>query len=725
MTIPVNGFQTKPSIPMKNKRVEIRSDFSRPLLYGANIKEGGVQFSIFSRHASKVWLLLFDLPDSRIPSVEIELDPQKNRTGDIWHVWVGGLKPGQLYLWRMDSLEENKNGHCFNPQTLIIDPFARVLTGNMIWDQKNPQPAYFNRGEICGEIPKCVVYSDTFDWEGDAPLKHPLSDTVIYECHVGNLTKGNSANIRYPGTFRGVTEKIPYFKNLGITALEFLPVQEFSALQDKRLNPFTGEILTNHWGYNTLCFFAPNGKYSSSGTLGQQVDEFKNMVKELHRAGIEVYLDVVFNHTAEGGKKGPVISFKAMDNSIFYLLDPKTKEYLDYTGCGNTMNCNHPVVRNFITMCLHYWVLHMHVDGFRFDLASVLGRDERGKLLANPPLLERIEEDPILRDTKIIAEAWDAAGAYQVGEFTGRWGEWNGKFRDDVRKFWRGDPGSLGSFATRISGSSDLYGDDGRTPHHSINFVFSHDGFTLKDWTSYEKKHNWANGHNNEDGDNLNFSYNFGVEGDTDDPQIATLRSRQSKNLLATLMLSLGVPMILGGDEFLRSQKGNNNPYCQDNDISWFDWSLVEKNAEMVRFVKEVIKFRKRMPVLKKQSFYYGKVSKEGSDPDIQWLGTRLKPPRWNGNNLALAALINGSYVEDKKAEVFDLFIMFNANIGHRHFSIPKAPNGGAWKITINTQKKSPEDIFSEGNEPLLPREKKSFKLLGRSLAVFIAPGVK
>ena len=576
----------------------------------------------------------------------------------------------------------------------------------------------------------------------DRPLNRPLSETVIYECHVCGLTRHNSSHVKHPGTYRGITEQIPYFKKLGITALELLPVQEFSLYQENRNNPFTGEPLPNYWGYNTVGFFAPNGRYSSSGTMGQQVEEFKSMVKKLHEEDIEVILDVVFNHTAEGNAKGPTLSFKGIDNSIYYMLDPRDGSYLDYTGCGNTLNCNHPVVVDFIISCLYYWVLHMHVDGFRFDLASVLGRDEMGNLQPNPPLLRRIEEYPILRGTKIIAEAWDAAGAYQVGEFSGRWAEWNGKFRDDVRRFWRGDAGSVGPLATRFAGSSDLYGKDGRTPHHSINFITSHDGFTLNDWASFEQKHNLANGENNGDGDNYNLAINHGVEGPTTDPEIESVRLRQIKNMLATLILSLGVPMILGGDEFRRTQKGNNNAYCQDNDISWFDWTQIEKNADIVRFTHELIQFLMQHRMLRRQSFYSETLIEGEYIPDITWYGNMGKPPDWNGTNLCLGLLIKGKgagFWEEEKQNGYtkpitshsvrviatpttnhDIFCMFNANIQPRTFLIPPPPNKGIWKIAINTQNPSPEDIPTPGTEPLLEKEK-TFILRGRSMAVLIA----
>lgn len=731
---------------MKCRDLEFFSGFPIKLPYGANVDSNGVHFSIFSRHATRVWLSFFKYPDDEWPLYEIELCSELHRTGDVWHSWVKDIKPGQLYLWRMDGPFLPEKGHRFNRYLFLLDPFAKAITGQFTMQYPYPDPTTQQEPLGAKHMPKCVVCSDKYDWEWDRPLNRPLSETVIYECHVRGLSKHESSGVAHPGTYLGVVEKIPYFKSLGITALELLPVQEFSLYQEGRHHPVTGQLLPNYWGYNTVGFFAPNGLYCSSGTEGQQVDEFKYMVKKLHENDIEVILDVVFNHTAEGNAEGPTFSFKGIDNSIYYMLNPKDGSYLDYTGCGNTVNCNHPVVRDFIISCLYYWVLYMHVDGFRFDLASVLGRDEKGNLQPNPPLLRRIEEYPVLRGTKIIAEAWDAAGAYQVGEFSGRWAEWNGKFRDDVRRFWRGDTGSVGPLATRFAGSSDLYGDDGRTPHHSINFITSHDGFTLNDWASYEQKHNLANGENNRDGDTYNLTINHGVEGATENSEIETVRLRQIKNMMATLVLSLGVPMILAGDECRRTQKGNNNAYCQDNEISWFDWGLTAKHSELVRFTSELMQFLMRHAPLRRQSFYSGAAIDGEYVPDITWYGNMGKPPDWNGTNLCLGLLIKGkgscaeqkALAGDDKPAIttpivnhsikipsaptvdHDIFCMFNANIHGRTFYVPSPPNGGIWKVAINTQNSSPEDIFTPGTEPLLKNEK-TFVLKGRSLAVLIA----
>ncbi|MCK5568421.1 MAG: glycogen-debranching protein, partial [Spirochaetes bacterium] len=512
----------------------------KPLPLGATPCPAGTQFAIFSRHATAVSLLLFETPEDTGPLAEIEFDPEMNRTGDIWHICVKGVGPGQLYLYRVDGPHDPAAGHRFDRNKLLLDPYAKAVTGNRacVSDGTDRQDTGkdLRAGSKIREadyVPMCIVINDDFDWQGDKPLNFPLRFCVIYETHVGGLTRHKSAGVQHPGNFKGVVEKIPFFKELGITSLELLPVQEFDEFENRKRNPITGEMLQNYWGYSTIAFFAPKGGYSSSGFLGQQVTEFKEMVRELHRAGIEVILDVVFNHTAEGDETGPALSFKGLDNSIYYILDDDRRFYKNYTGCKNTLNCNHPTVRNMILDCLHYWVVEMHVDGFRFDLGSVLGRSRNGDLLENPPVLERIAEDPILRHTKIIAEAWDAAGAYQVGWFPGgRWAEWNDRFKNDVRHFWRGEPGFVPNLATRITGSADLYLRDGRKPFHSINFITSHDGFTLNDLVSYREKHNIENGEDERDGTDNIISCNYGVEGETDNTAVQEVRERQIKNFL-------------------------------------------------------------------------------------------------------------------------------------------------------------------------------------------------
>jgi glycogen operon protein len=521
---------------------------------------------------------------------------------------------------------------------------------------------------------------------------------------VRGLTIHPSSGVDRPGTFSGIIEKIPYLKALGITAVELLPIQEFNEHEPNTVNPLNGEPLLNYWGYSTISFFAPKSTYGTNGQEGSQVLEFKGMVKELHKAGIEIILDVVFNHTAEGNETGPTISFRSLDNEVYYMLEKDRRLYQNYSGCGNTVNCNHPVVRQFIIDSLTYWVVKMHVDGFRFDLASIMGRDEEGEIMRNPPLLAEIAENPLLRDVKLIAEAWDAAGAYQVGSFPGhRWSEWNGKFRDDIRLFWRGDPGMVGLLASRISGSADIYQKAGKEPLNSINFVTCHDGFTLNDLVSYNEKHNEANGEGNRDGTNQNYSYNYGVEGETEDQEIERTRVRQIKNFIATLFISRGVPLFLGGDEFRRTQKGNNNAFCQDNETSWYNWELLQRNPELLRFTQEMIALRKRNTVLREARFY--------TDADIAWFSPGGSTPDWDHSGSSLACMIHGDR---------ELFLMFHAAATDGHFVIPSAPADKRWRCAVDTSRPAPGDIYSEGREKPIEHEG-TYTLPGRSMAVLIA----
>ena len=682
----------------------------KPLPWGATVFEHGVQFAVFSRHATSIVLQLFDKSEDRDPSFEIELDPERNKTGDIWHIFMEGIKAGQLYGYRADGPYKPRWGMRFNKNKLLLDPYTRAVTGNFNWDLSDARGYDINspKGDLSFSsldsargAPKCIVLDESFDWGDDRPLKIPLRDTIIYETHVRGFTCHPTSQVTHPGTFQGVTEKIPYLKELGITAIELLPIQEFDESEIMRKDPTSGKQLTNYWGYSTLSFFAPKGRYSSSGTMGEQVQEFKKMVRELHNAGIEVILDVVFNHTAEGDETGPTLCFRGLDNKIYYMLDGRGRRYKNYSGCGNTLNCNHPLVRGFILNCLRYWVVKMHVDGFRFDLASILGRDQDGKILENPPLIEHIAEDPILRDTKIIAEAWDMAGAYQVGSFPGtRWAEWNGRFRDDIRCFWRGDLGMVSRLATRLAGSSDLYQGSGRAPFHSINFVTCHDGFTLHDLVGYATKHNEVNGEGNRDGTDENCSCNYGVEGETDDDEINAIRTQQIKNFLTTLMLSQGVPMLLGGDEFRRTQRGNNNAYCQNNEISWYNWKFLQEHEEIFRFTKEIISFRRRHPCLRRTRFFNGKDNDQNGIPDISWYSTVLKQPDWSKDDKSLACLIDGSYLEtDADQDDNDLYLIFNATEKSLTFYLPNLPSGRKWWRAIDTSLPSPQDIVPDGEE--------------------------
>jgi len=703
---------------------DIRTSPGKPLPLGASPDGRGTQFSVFSRHATAVSLLLFDSPESSRPVQEIELDPHFNRTGDLWHVQVDGVGPGTYYLYRVDGPWQPEAGHRFDPGLLLLDPYVKAVAGSFQWDlgpTRGSRPG--TRAVDTAVTPKGIVVSDEFDWRGDRPLERPLRFTTIYETHVRSLTMSPTSGVAHPGTFRGVAETIPYLTDLGITAIELLPVQEFDELENPRTNPRTGERLQNYWGYNTISFFAPKGRYASAGALGEQVTEFKEMVRALHAAGIEVILDIVFNHTAEGDETGPTMCFRGFDNSIYYLLDEDDpRVYRDYSACGNTLNCNHPLVRTLIIDCLRYWVVEMHVDGFRFDLGSVLGRDRDGRLLPNPPILERIAEDPVLRQTKIIAEAWDAAGAYQVGSFPGgRWAEWNDKFRSDVRRFWRGDAGMVPRLATRLSGSSDLYLRDGRKPFHSINFVCSHDGLTLNDLVSYTRKHNEDNGERNRDGLTPDESANYGVEGPSRDPGIETVRNRQVKNLLATLLLSLGTPMILGGDEMRRTQRGNNNAWCQNNEISWYDWRLVEKHADVHRFCREMLAFRRRHPALLRPEFYSGSAERHDRIPDIAWLTEEAEPADWAAGRRTLALVINGTKSEiDADRDDNDLLFMLNASAEPVLFTVPPVPQGReSWYRAIDTALPSPAEILAAGCEERYTSATR--RLEGRSLVVMLS----
>jgi isoamylase len=655
---------------------------------GVHPRRDGYNFAIFSRHARRIWLQLFRDPADGQPTDTVQL----HRSGDIWHVWLRGLEPGQAYAYRADGPYEPAAGHRFNRHRLLLDPYAQAVAGIASadfslardFDPKAPDDRRPASTDNAARMAKCLIVDQRFDWQGDEPLGRPWTETVIYETHVRGLTIHPSSRVRAAGTFLGVIEKIAYFQALGVTALELMPVQEFSQHELTTHNPHTGEPLRNYWGYSTAAFFAPKQSYASSPAAGAQVAEFKTMVRTLHRAGIEVILDVVFNHTAEGDETGPTLCWRGLDNLIYYMLAADRRHYQNYSGCGNTLNSRHPVVQDYVLECLRYWVAEMHVDGFRLDLASALGRDSDGQLLANPPLLERIAEDPILRDVKLIAEAWDAAGAYQVGSFPGqRWSEWNAAFRDDVRRFWRGDPGMTGAFASRLCGSSDLYQRGGERPINSINYVTCHDGFTLNDLVSYRSKQNWANGEDNRDGAGQCFSHDYGIEGPTGSGPIETERRRQIKNLLATLMLARGVPMLLGGDEFRRSQGGNNNAYCQDNEVSWYDWTLAERHAGLVRFVRELIAFRRRHPVLRADAFY--------TEREVRWFGEDGAPARWGADDRSLACLVQ--VAGDDQA----LFMAFNAGLGRASFVLPPPPVGGAWRLAIDTAAESPDDILLPG----------------------------
>ncbi len=688
-----------------------------PLPIGGTHQQGdGVNFVLFSRHATGVRLELYQHPDDSSPTSVIDLDPIRNRTGDVWHVWVRGIAPGQLYGYRIEGPYQPEEGHRFNPHRLLLDPYARAIAGVKDWDfiaargydsSSRLADLSISTSDNAGTTPKCIISRDDFDWGLDSPPRHSASDTVIYEAHVRGFTFHPSSKVEHPGTFAALIEKIPYLQDLGVTAIELMPVLEFNENELQLLNPTTGEKLKNYWGYNPVGFFAPKQSYSFAGSRWRQTVEFREMVKAFHQAGIEVILDIVLNHTAENDELGPTICMRGIENSIYYMLqDKQPRYYKDFTGVGNTLNANHPVVREHVTSVLRYWVMHMHVDGFRFDLASVLGRDEHGNILRDAPLLDGIAEDPILRDVKIIAEAWDAGGAYQVGDFsTGRWTEWNGRFRDDVRRFWIGDAGMMGSFASRICGSSDLYRSSGKGPACSVNFITCHDGFTLNDLVSYNEKHNYENGESGRDGTDAHHSDNCGVEGPSQDPDVERMRSRLIKNFLLTLFISRGVPMLLGGDECRRTQRGNNNAYCQDNEVSWFDWDLLEKHKEIQRFTRGMIAFRRAHPVLRKETFY--------ADADIKWFAPNGAPPNWTDpQQKSIACLIPGLTEPD-------LFLLFNADKKSVEFSIPSLPAGKIWRLAVDTSRATPDDLADAGKEPPL-HDRIGFRLEPRSSAILL-----
>jgi glycogen operon protein len=666
-----------------------------PFPAGASPGPTGVNFSVFSRHASAVSLLLYATERDRTPLQVIDLDPATNRTFFFWHVRVDRAPAGLWYTWRVDGPGDTaRTGFRFDPRRELLDPWARIVS-DTLW-HREAAPGASLRAQVPG--------LDSYDWEGDEPLNHRLEDSILYEMHVGGFTRHPTAEVASPGRFSAIIEKIPYLQSLGITDVELMPVMAFDPGDVPAQTAALG--LGNYWGYSPYGFFALHPAYCDGGDARRG---FRDMVKALHRAGIGVILDVVFNHTAEGDEHGPVISFKGFGNEIFYHLDPADRRrYRDFSGCGNTINCNHPLVARYIVQCLEYWVREMHVDGFRFDLASVLARGEDGRPMYHAPVLWNIEFSAVLSRTRIIAEAWDAAGLYQVGDFPGfRWAEWNGRFRDSIRRFVRGDPGLLGEVASRVTGSSDLYGPGGRLPISSINFVTCHDGFTLHDLVSYERRHNEANGEHNRDGHAENLGCNCGTEGPTDDPRILGLRRRLARNHLALLMLSQGVPMLLAGDEVLRTQRGNNNAYCQDNEISWFDWSLTGRNADFLRFTRELIRLRRRHRSLRRDRFLTGLPgSGAGGLPDIAWHGRDSARPDWHdprGHYLAWT-------LAGRDADEPPLHIICNMGAEAHAVSLPEL-EAACWHVAIDTALEPPRDIAppeqqarAEGGYSVAPR---------------------
>ena len=653
-----------------------------PVPTGAFETPTGINFVLLSRHATAVSLILSEPCEGEIYA-EIPLDPLLNRTGDHWHVRVDNLPEEFCYGYRVDGPKDN--GHRYDPRNILHDPSSRALSCGRPWG-------------ATGNLPRRSLMNRSMTERQTAiSLRTPLDETIIYEVHVRGYTIDPSSGVRHPGTYMGLGEKADELKSLGITAIELLPVDEFDENDCNFVNPLTGEKLRNFWGYNPIAFCAPKAAYANNPERSAPWHEFCAMVDRFHEAGIEVYLDVVFNHTAEGGEDGPTYSFRGVDNTLFYMLDERGR-YLNYSGCGNTFSSEHPVVRNYVLDCLRNWAVDGQIDGFRFDLASVFGRDRHGNVLLEPPVINRISEDSLLRDIKLIAEPWDAAGLYQVGTFpgAGRWSDWNGRYRDDVRRFWRGDLDMTSALATRLCGSDDLF--RGRGPLHSVNYICCHDGFTLNDLVSYNAKHNEANGEGNRDGNDASWSWNCGAEGPTDNPAVLQIRSRQVRNLMTTLMVSQGVPMIMAGDEFLRTQHGNNNAWCQDNPISWVDWTLRDRNAGFYRFVKMIIALRKAHPALRRRTFFTG--GSRGQPPEIFWHGTEPARPDFSAGSRSLAFALDGRRCDRPNVVDRDMYVAMNAWVEPLDFKIPAAPSGRPWRRVVDTALPSPEDIVPDDEGP-------------------------
>jgi isoamylase len=680
-----------------------RTGRSSPI--GASAVDGGVNFSLFTRAANGVELLFFDHADDAGPSRVIPIDSAANRSYHYRHVFVPDVQPGQIYGYRVYGPSEPVRGLRFDAGKVLLDPYGRGVTVSTNYSREAASRPGNNAATAMKSV---VVDPSAYDWEGDLPLQSPAMRTIIYEMHIRGLTQHPSSGIDETkrGTYAGMIEKIPYLQQLGITAVELLPVFQFDPLDAP-----PGKI--NYWGYAPVSFFAPHSAYSSRPDPIGPVDEFRDMVKALHRAGIEVILDVVFNHTAEGNEHGPTLCFRGIDNPTYYMLEGRGDRYANYTGCGNTLNANHPIVRRMIVDSLRYWVQDMHVDGFRFDLASILSRDANGFLLPNPPVLWDIESDPVLAGTKLLAEAWDAAGLYQVGSFVGdAWREWNGRFRDDVRDFFRDRPGAVRRIADRMVGSPHIYGHEQREAEQSVNFVTCHDGFTLNDLVSYNQKHNEANGEDNRDGTNDNRSWNCGIEGPTDDAEIERLRNRQVKNLLTVTMLALGVPMITMGDEVRRTQRGNNNAYCQDNALSWFDWTLLETHADLRRFVQLLCARR----VMRTTEHEHRRTSliRLLADANLSWHGVKLNQPDWGDDSFSLAM-----HAEVRHDRMF-IHLILNAYREALEFELPKL-EAGPWRRWIDTALDSPHDIVPwQAASPLAGR---TYHAAARSVVLLFAGG--
>jgi isoamylase len=656
-----------------------------PFPFGISMQDGGFNFALPSKQANAVILCLYNRTTNQLVA-EIPLSPNENKTGNVWHILLHHLPDNLSYAYKIQSTGErsskNKSTNWLNIP--INDPYAKSMATTTIWGKRNDLPAKYKTGYLPSAN---VSIAEAFDWENDVPPCIPLNELIIYEMHVRGFTQDASSGVKQPGTFMGIIEKIPYLLELGVNALELMPLQEFNELEYRYMHPGVKQPLFNYWGYSTVNFFSPMNRYAATDQPGAAINEFKTMVKELHRNKIEVILDVVFNHTAEGGINGTVLSFKSIDNAVFYMVD-NHGNYSNYSGCGNTLNANQPFVLEFIIACLRYWVVEMHVDGFRFDLASALTRDTNGLPMRKSPLIAAITADPLLANIKLIAEAWDASGLYQVGAFapeTKRWSEWNGKYRDCVRNFIKGTAGACGDFAMRISGSEDLY--HSRTPSNSINFITAHDGFTLRDLVSYNEKHNLDNGENNHDGLNENISWNCGIEGKTTNQKILALRERQMRNFHLALMVSQGVPMLLMGDEYGHTKNGNNNTWCQDGPINWFLWGKLENEKEFYRFYRALIHFRKNQPLLQRTTFLTNK--------DVDWHGLVPLKADWSGSSRFVAFSLKDHLYNR------DLYIAFNTYDDAVTVHLPSPPSTKQWHLVVNTANISPTDIYENHTGPI------------------------
>jgi glycogen operon protein len=681
------------------------------LPFGVSHVPGGVNFSIFSANATGCTLVLFERGTDK-PIAEIPF-PLEFRLGHVWAMVVHDLPYEELeYGFRMQGPWSPREGHYFDASKILLDPHAREIVGRETWMRKpdaSKKPIYRSRIPGGSELPSPNDFPHVRD-----------SDLIIYEMHLRGFTRNPNSEVKAPGTYAGLAEKADYLKDLGVNCVELMPVFEFDETENPRTNPTTGDILSNYWGYSTVGFFAPKSSYAVKAAEGLQVKEMKDMIHALHLNGIEIMLDVVFNHTAEGGADGPVFSFRGIDNKTWYILDEKGV-FANYSGCGNTVNCNYPAVREFVINCLRYWAAEYHVDGFRFDLASILGRDSNGCPLTNPPLLEFLAHDPVLADCKLVAEAWDAGGLYQVGNFPsyGRWMEWNGKYRDCVRKFLKGDPGMVGEMVQRIMGSPDLYAPARRKATASVNFITCHDGFTLRDLFSYNEKHNLENGENNNDGTNDNLSWNCGVEGETDDPAILDLRLRLSKNAMALLMVSQGIPMISMGDECGRTQRGNNNAYCHDAEWNWMDWQPDARGESLHRFTKSMIAFRKDNAVLRQSEFLTERDQVGSGYPDISWHGVLPWHPDWSASSRSLAFMLCGRHSQAIGGNHQFIYVVCNMYYQSLNFGLPVLPKSMNWYRFADTSLPGTDDICKIGKETLLPIQK-SYAIREWSVAILV-----